>query len=148
MFVTYSPEGGDVQRWAFNPKRVRAAKAEMIEKRAGVNWDAWLVAVQSGNMRARRVLLWHLMTVEHPTMRWEDVPDFYAGEVLVEHSAAELVEIRAKVAGAALPADQRETILAALDGEIAAATAREVEPEGKARSESAASDTPSPSPKS
>ena len=146
MFVTYSPEdGAEPQRWTFDPKRVRAGRAEMIERRAGVNWDAWLIAVQSGSMRARRVLLWHLMTTDHPTMRSEDVPDFLAGEVLVEHSAAELVEIRARVATATLPVDQRETVLAALDGDISAAIAREgQEPEGKARSKSAESDTPSP----
>ncbi|MFC7380894.1 hypothetical protein [Sphaerisporangium rhizosphaerae] len=140
MFVTYKPEDGDEQRWEFNPKRVRASKAEMIEKRAGENWDAWLASLQSGNMRARRVLLWHLLTVDHPTFRWEDVPDFYASELMVEHSVAELTEIRDRVTKAKLPADQVDQILSALDGEIASAMEREQvsEPAGKARSKSVA----------
>ncbi|WP_329426825.1 hypothetical protein OG339_42220 [Streptosporangium sp. NBC_01495] len=146
MFVTYSPEDGTEQRWTFDPKRVRASKAEMIEKRAGEPWDAWQAAVLAGKMRARRVLLWHLLTVDHPTLRWEDVPDFYAGELLVEYSVIELADIRGRVEKAEIPADQRDQALAALAALITEATAREAatEPEGKALSPTAASGTPSP----
>lgn len=137
MLVTYTPESGDAQRWEFDPKRVRASEAEAIEKRAGENWDSWLFAVQAGSMRARRVLLWHLLRREHPSLRWEDTPDFYAGELLVEHTVAELTEIRDRVEAARLSADQREQALTALDVAITEAMARQAEePEGKAPSKS------------
>ncbi|MFD8531533.1 hypothetical protein ACFV0L_29345 [Streptosporangium canum] len=145
MFVTYRPEDGAEQRWTFDPKRVRAAKAEMIEKRAGENWDAWLVALQSGSMRARRVLLWHLLTVDHLTLRWEDVPDFFAGELLVEHSVEELAEIRTRISKASMSDGQREQVLIAIDSEISAAMDREgvAEPLGKVPSQSSESATAS-----
>lgn len=138
MFVTYRPEGGEERRWVFDPKKVRASKAEMIEKRAGENWDAWLVSVQAGSMRARRVLLWHLLTLEHHGMRFEDTPDFYAGELVIEHSVSELLDIKDRVMKASIPAEQRDQIVAALDVEIADAMLREgqAEPEGKALSKS------------
>lgn len=144
MFVTYRPQEGDQRRWEFDPRKVRASKAEMIEKRFGEPWDAWQVAVQAGNMRARRVLLWHLLTVEHPTMRWEDTPDFLAGELLVQHSVAELREIRERIQKASVDDDRREQIMAALDTEITEAMAREeiTEPEGKALSKPDENATP------
>ena len=138
MYVTYRPEDGEEQRWKFDPDKVRASKAEMIEKRFGENWDAWKVAVQQGNMRARRVLLWHLLTLAHSGLRFEDTPDFFAGEMLVEHSVDELRDIRDRVEKRAPGGDTRDQVLAALDVEITEAMAREegagVEPEGKAPS--------------
>ncbi|GGS87673.1 hypothetical protein GCM10010156_52740 [Planobispora rosea] len=144
MFVTYRPEDGAEQKWIFDPRRVRASQAEAIEKRAGEPWDAWLVAVQAGNMRARRVLLWHLLRLDHPALKFEDVPDFYAGELVVEHSVAELTEIRGRVTKAPLPAAQREQVLAAIDTALGEAREREqtTEPEGKALSPSGANATP------
>ncbi|MGW4476809.1 hypothetical protein ACWENQ_44760 [Nonomuraea sp. NPDC004354] len=162
MFVTYKPEDGstEAQTWVFDPSRVRASRAEMIEKRAGENWDMWLQSVQQGNMRARRVLLWHLMSLPHPGMRYEDTPDFFAGELEVQHSAAELAEMRERVAKTKLPDDQAAQILAVLDAELEAARERETqtrldlidrqlaEAEGKAPSKSGDAGTRSPSRKS
>lgn len=151
MFVTYKPEDGDVQRWRFDPGRVRASKAEMIEKRFGQNWDVWLANVQSGSMKARRVLLWHLLTLAHNGLRFEDVPDFFADELLVEHSVDELTEIRDRVAKSTkIPEEQRDMMLDALDVEMTEAMDREEatgaqmggEPEGKAPSNSGAAPTP------
>ena len=143
MRVTYAPEGGAEQVWDFDPKRVRASEAEAIERRAGESWDAWLLNVQSGQMRARRVLLWHLMRRDHPTLRYEDTPDFFAGEVVVEHTRAELEEIRERAVRAKLPPDQREQVLSALDMAIDEAREREGggEGEGKASSKRSASAT-------
>lgn len=146
MFVTYRPEDGDEQAWTFDPAKVRSSKAEMIEKRFGDSWDKWKVAVQSGSMRARRVLLWHLLTLQHHGLRFEDVPDFLAGELVVQHSASELRQIRATVVKAKVPDAEKETILASLDGEIEEQEQKEAadgaEPEGKARSKRAANATP------
>lgn len=145
MFVTYKPEDGDERRWTFDPGRVRASKAEMIEKRAGQSWDQWRVAVQAGSIAARRVLLWHLLTLDHPTFRWEDTPDFYADELVIEHSVAELNEVRARVDKANLSAEEKEAFYALFDQELTEAMAREeAGAAGKAPSNSGASGTPSP----
>lgn len=146
MFVTYRPEDGDERSWTFDPAKVRASKAEMIEKRYGDNWEKWQIAVQAGSIKARRVLLWHLLTLEHHGMRFEDTPDFYAGELIVQHSAAELRRIRDQVAKAKIDPAERDMVLATLDGEIAEQSLKEktvgAEPEGKARSKRAESATP------
>jgi len=138
MFVTYRPEGGEEKRWTFDPRRVRASQAEMIERRAGEPYEAWLTSVQAGKTHARRVMLWHLLSLEHPGLKFEDTPDFYMDELIVEHSVSELEELKARVQRANIPSDQRETILAALEIEIAEAEQREKERggEGKAKSRS------------
>jgi hypothetical protein len=150
MFVTYKPEDGsaEAQTWEFDSRKVRASRAEMIEKRAGENWEAWLMGVQQGNMRARRVLLWHLMSMPHPTMKFEDTPDFYAGELEVQHTKAELTAMRDRITSAGLPEDQVAQVLMAIDLEIAGAPEGGSEREGKALSKSGASATSSRSPKS
>jgi hypothetical protein len=132
LHVTYTPEDGDAQEWEFDPLRIRSSQAEMIESRFGENWEAWTAGVQSGNMKARRVLLWHLLSREHPTLRYEDVPDFYAGELVVQHSVAELTRLREPIETSNLPADKREIILAAFDREMTDAIAREEARPGKA----------------
>lgn len=118
MFVTYAPDGEDTQRWEFNPDKIRQSRAEVIEKRYGKNWDAFRAGVQSGDSKARRVLLWHLLSSEHHTLRYEDVPDFCMGDLKVEHSRGELVILRDRLAKANLPEDDREQMLTALDIEI------------------------------
>lgn len=45
MRVTYAPEDGDKQTWEFHPGRVKRSEAVLIEKRAGVRWDEWVVLV-------------------------------------------------------------------------------------------------------
>jgi len=124
MYVTYKPEGSPEQRWEFDPSRVRSMEAELIEKRYGKSWDQFRGDVQSGSMKARRVLLWHLLRRDHHTLRFEDVPDFYAGEFLVEHSVDELAAIKDKLLKADLPDDDRQQMLTAIDMEIAEAVAR------------------------
>lgn len=103
MFVTYAPEDGSPpQTWDFKPGRVRASRAAMLERRytklAGESktWDAFKADVLRGSADARRVLLWHLVTLEHPTTRIEDV-DPTEDELLVEMSRAELEDMRAEV---------------------------------------------------
>jgi hypothetical protein len=125
MFVTFSPADGDAQRWSYDPDEVMASKAEMIEKRFGASWEAFGAAVIQGSMRARRVLLWHLMTLTHPSIRYEDVADFRSKDLLVEFSAAELVRMRDRLAKANLPEAEREQITTALDIQITDAMARE-----------------------
>ncbi len=119
------------------PDRVRQSEAELIEKRYGQNWDKFRADVQSGSAKARRVLLWHLMRRDHHTLRFEDVPDFYTGELLVEHSADELTALKDRLMKANLPDEEREQILVGLDIEITEAMARGEQIEGKATSNNA-----------
>jgi len=128
MRVTYQPEGERPQTWEFNPDRVRASDAELIEKRYGDKWDVWRSDVISGGMRARRVLLWHLLRIGphgHPLLRYEDTPNFYTGELKVEYSSAELRQVIDRVGKMKLDDAQREQIMAALDVELREAYERE-----------------------
>ena len=97
MFVTYSPKGQEPQHWEFIPDDVFQDDAELVEKRFGGDWDAFLEGVRDGSARARRVLLWHLMRQDHPRLRFEDVPRFRMGEIKAEFSAAELREYADKL---------------------------------------------------
>jgi hypothetical protein len=135
MFVTYKPEGEDPQRWEFDPDRIRQSRAEIIEKRYGKNWDQFRAGVQSGDSKARRVLLWHLLSLEHHTLQYGDVPDFCMGDFKVEHSRGELVMLRDRLSKANLPDDEREQMMTALDIEITDAIASEADL-GKATSPS------------
>jgi hypothetical protein len=141
MRVTYTPEAGDRQAWEFVPARIRQSEGEMVEKRFGGPWDKFVAAVMQGDLKARRVLLWHLLRRDHPTVRFEDTPDFYIGELLVEQSYAELLALREKVGKASLPDNERDTVLAAIDVEMTEAMEREglvdEVAEGKAHSNSA-----------
>jgi hypothetical protein len=141
MLVTYAPAAADVQRWEFDPDRVRASEAELIEKRAGMSYDVWRADVLKGSIRARRVLLWHLIRRVHNALRYEDTPDFLTGELRVEFSVAELLGMRDRLGKAKLPDDEREQITTALDIEIGEAMTRD----GITEADESAGKAPSPS---
>ena len=121
MQVTYKPEDHPDrhQTWDFNPNRVRQSRAEMIEKRYGARYADWTNEVQRGEARARRVLLWHLMSMDHPGVKLEDVPDFMMEEVEVDYSISDLQKLRVSVAESAMDDANKETTLERLDLEIA-----------------------------
>ncbi len=121
MQVTYKPEGrpSEVQSWEFDPTRVRQSRAEMIEKRYGARFEDWVKEVQAGQARARRVLLWHLMSLDHPLFKLEDVPDFMMGEVEVDYALSDLQKLRVQVAESAMDDATKEQTLERLDLEIA-----------------------------
>lgn len=122
MQVTYKPEGSpeDQHRiWEFDPTRVRQSRAEMIEKRYGNRYTEWVNNVQRGEARARRVLLWHLMGLEHPALKLEDVPDFMMFELEVDYAIADLQRLRAEVAESSMDDHTKEETLERLDLEIA-----------------------------
>lgn len=121
MIVHYKPENGTEQSWDYQPTKVRQSEAEMIEKRAGCDWDAFNKNVLSGQARARKVLLWHCFRKDHPIYRWEDLPDFAMAEVSIEFDAKELVDIRAAVEKSTdISEDVRAGALEVLDSQIAA----------------------------
>lgn len=124
MIVTFTPEDGDTQRFHFNPRKIKATQAEMIERRYGGRWNLWIDEVSLGSMTARRVLLWFLLQRQHPVFRWEDTPDFCMDELLVELDRDELTRARDAVAARAdLEDELRERALAAFDEQIEKAPA-------------------------
>lgn len=134
MIVTYSPKGEPVQKFEFLPDRVKSKRAEDIERNAGtastpMPFESWVLAVQQGSARARRVLMWHLLSLTHPRLRMADV-DFAMGEVEVEMTLAELLELRDRVAKSrrAKP-EEREEVLELLDAEIEAEREKAAEAE-------------------
>lgn len=151
MFVTYRPDGQKPQVFEFRPGRVLSSHAMMIEKRyakalgeKSATWDQFKAAVMSGSSVARRVLLWHLLSRTHPTVRFEDTPDFYEGELLVEHSKEELSEMREMLEKSpSIPESDLAIILTKLDVEMM--TAREDGELGKAPSTTSGESTGSAS---
>lgn len=126
MLVTYKPENAEKPtEWEFDPNRVRQSEAEMIEKRSGLRWTQWVEAIQAGSASARRVLLWHLMRKDHHTLRLEDVPDFYMGELEIDYSLADLQRLRAQVSDAAMDDKTKAEVLERLDLEIAVRLGKE-----------------------
>ncbi|MFJ8818211.1 hypothetical protein [Amycolatopsis thermoflava] len=121
MIVTYSPSGQDVQVWTWDPNQVRAKDAELIEDKFDGTWDEFKVQLLQGRMRARRVLLWHLLRGDHPTIKLDDI-DFVAEELKLELQPQELQEMRDAVAKAtSVPTGKRELALELLDRQIAEA---------------------------
>lgn len=133
MIVTYTPKGQEPQTFEYDSGDVRAKDAELMETKSGIPWENFGLLVMQGMMKARRVLLWHLLRETHPSLRLDDV-DFAARELKVEFNAKENKELRDVVVSksSAIPAEQREAVLAQLDADIAKAEAEEAE--GKALS--------------
>ncbi len=121
MLVKYRPEGDESanKTWEFQPEKVRANRGEMIERRYGARYTEWVKEVQAGQLKARRVLLWHLMNLDVPQFRWEDTPDFMFGELEVDYGVADLQKLRRDVDESAMDDDTKRETLNRLDLEIA-----------------------------
>lgn len=151
MFVTYTPDGDQdqAQRWEFKPGRVKISRSQMIEKRYSTlvgeasTYEEWKGAVLQGSAAARRVLLWHLLNLEHATLRIEDV-DPMQDELLVEQSSVELAELKAMFEkNTQLGGVHRDMILTQLEFQALTAPDGEL---GKAPTSDDASPTGSTSP--
>jgi hypothetical protein len=126
MQVTYKPEDApnENQTWQFDAKRIRSDAAEQIEKHFGGSWDEFEMGVLKNETKARRVLLWHLMSLAHPTLKIKDVPPFYTGEVEVEQSSKELVAQYDRIFKL-VPENEREKYQSVFDMQLAEARERE-----------------------
>lgn len=121
MLVKYRPEGQqEPTEWAFDPKLVRESEAELIEEHmpAGTTYQQWVALVQSGKARARRVLLWYLQRRDHPSLRYEDTPDFFFGELEVDYSIDDLHQLRQQIVDSSVAESEKAEILARLDVEL------------------------------
>lgn len=148
MYVTYSPEGSEAPtRWEFRPGRLRLSRGAMIETRyarligeKSVAIEQWRMAVLQNQASARRVLLWHLLDLDHPgRIKIEDV-DPISDELVVEASRPELEELRDALLSVPMDEGQRDLMLAAVDAQIAEAPDDEDAP-GKALSTSSDAST-------
>lgn len=95
MLVIWDPEdGSDQQQWEFDAddvKRKRAAEIEKLYREGGgTNWDGWKIGLQSGEILARSILLWYMMTMVHPRLQFRDLPDFSVRQLKVELTVKEL----------------------------------------------------------
>lgn len=143
MKVTYTPAGDAPQVFTFKPGLVRAAAAEMIETRSGMRYEQWVDAALSGSAKARRVLLWHLLSLQHGHVRIEDV-DYAVGELLVERDLEEARKFRTEIENWKGDPAVREQGLAEVDDEIAKLQAEESAPKASSLGDDDA--TPSTSP--
>lgn len=129
MFVTWKPdEESEARTFDFDPDDVTRKEGEAIEKAMGgqmPSFEMWLAAVQAGNMKARTILLWHLLKQEHRGMQLNDVPDFRRRQLKVEMSARELIQLRDKIGKTKMDDATREAFQAQFDADIAEAMERE-----------------------
>lgn len=114
-----SPRQGEDWEKEFNPQRIRQSRCEMIEKRYGARYSEWVKEVQAGEAKARRVLVWHLLSLDHPTFKMEDVPDFMFGELEVDYSVSDLQRIRNDVVESSMDDASKKETIDRLDIEIA-----------------------------
>lgn len=124
MRLIYSPDGEQAQEWTYSPGKIRAAEAELLEKRTGMTWGDFNQQLARGNVLARRALLWHFLRQTHSILRFEDV-DFAMDELEIRFDKREFALMRAEMEKAPLPPgtpdEVRDLILAEVDKEIAGA---------------------------
>ena len=123
MYVTYKPEGGDVQEWAFHPRKMPSHEAEAIEHATDMTWAEFSAQVLKGSVRARRALLWILLRRQHPTIKFADVA-FTMDELDLSMDSAELGAMRVELEKIA-DDDVRSLALGQIDAEIAEAQAKD-----------------------
>jgi hypothetical protein len=137
MFLRYRPEGSSEDTlYEFRPDRTPTKRAIIAErlysKAAGERrtWEQLKLDALQGGIGARRVALWIAMTDVHPMARFEDIPDFPTGALIMEYSKEELRQMRAGLEGTdSMLESEKEAALAQLDRDIEAAAAGSDEPD-------------------
>ena len=89
--MVYRPEGGDPQEFEFDPDNPLNLEAEALESVGGEAWEdypGFLMRAGSGNIRARRALLWVMLRRTDPKLRFVDVV-FKLDEFLVVENTDE-----------------------------------------------------------
>ena len=86
--VVYSPEGGEVREWDFDPRRLMSPERVAIEKLTGMDWGQWKAAIARDNTSAWHALLWVLLRRDDYALRPEAV-EFCEADIEVTVSDAE-----------------------------------------------------------
>lgn len=128
--VTYT--GGDApQHWLFDPDDVDFDEAERIETAMGTTsrdtWDQFVAGVMDAKVRARRVLLWHLLRRTNPDypMPFSETPNAKMGQLTVELGTAEIATLANRIEAAPLTPAAKASALQRLTNEFDAASAAE-----------------------
>jgi hypothetical protein len=131
VFLVYSPEDGDVQRFPYNPRKMMSPEMEAIEKVTDRGWSAFTADVVQGNALCRRALLWVFLKRQHPVIKFADV-SFMWDELSLEYSKQEytamIEEVQQRAGGA-----EAEAMVAKFSAERDAALDEDGEYGGKAR---------------
>lgn len=126
MFVEWDPEDGTEKRqWDFDPGEVTRKNAQAIEKNYGKSWDQWQMGLMLGEINARAVLLWYMMSLVHPVLQFKDLPDFRVRQLTVHQGVRELKDLWKRVDRMSLPEDQREAFNAQFEADMRDALVRE-----------------------
>jgi hypothetical protein len=126
VYLVYTPDGSEEQRFSYKPQKLMSAEREALERRSRMDFADFTKGVLNGNAVCRRALLWVMLKREHPPLKYEDV-DFAWDELRLEYSKQEYELMRAQLieAGNADPEHIDQ-----INREIA--TAIDEESEGKA----------------
>lgn len=124
-FVTYAADGEPIREWDVDVDDLPESAAEKIERQykkatadPTMTFDHFRLTLYQGGSVARRVLLWHLMREEHPSLRYEDTPDFRRKQMKVEFSRGEYKVMYDQVMEKAGDTAEREAALAMLEEEM------------------------------
>ena len=153
MFLRHRPEGATADTlYEFRPERTdynRARVAEKLYSRAcgeRRTWEQFVAEAKQGSIAARKIALWLAITDRHPMTRFEDVPDFRVGELVMEYSKQELRLIRADLeASTEILESEKRAMLAGVDQNIESAEAGSDEPDPQPDAEESAGKGPDPS---
>lgn len=129
MLVEFTPEGqAEPTVWTYKRNKVMSKRGEMIERVYGDTFERWNVGLVQGSMRARRVLLWHLIGLEHPRLKYADLDDFAADQLVLRFDSGELKAMRDNVSDdKKLSEDEREAMTEYLHSEYVDAMRRELD---------------------
>lgn len=126
MQVEWDPENGEEkQTWQFDPQDVHRKDAALIEKYYDGSWDQWIQGLRIGEIGARAVLLWYMLKLIHPKIRFDDVPDFRVRQLNVQMGVAELKELYERAKRLKLNPDTREAFETQFEADMREAMERE-----------------------
>lgn len=126
MLVNWDPEDGEQpQTWRFDPNDVLRKEAQAIEQQYGEGYDQWLQALRVGQIKARTVLLWHMLRQVHSKLRFEDVPDFRVRQLTVQMDVGELRDLWTRLSRTKMSPELRAQLEAAFEVDLRDAMARD-----------------------
>lgn len=137
MFLRHRAEGATEDTlYEFRPERTLGSRARIVEKLYTKlcgerrTWEQFVADAKSGSIAARQIALWLAQTEVHPTLRFEDMPDYRVGELGMEYSKQELRQAKAAIeANRDLVESEKAAMLAGIDAEIDDAPAGSDEPD-------------------
>lgn len=119
MYLVYTPDGQEPQRFPYNPRKMMSPEMEAIERVTGRGFSQFTTEVLQGNALCRRALLWVLQKRKHPTLKFAEV-EFAWDELKLEHSKQEFELMISQVIDSTTGAEQA-AVVAKLEAEMATA---------------------------